>query len=191
MIAIIFHGAYGAPHEHWVPWLKKELEKRGWQVFTPKFPTPEGQNLKNWLKVFEEFEQYLGPETILIGHSLAPAFILTVLEKSKKPALASFLIAGFTGKINDPRFDSINETFVERKFAWEKIKSNCRNFVVFASDNDPYVPGQKTGELADRLDAEFILVRGAGHFNSKAGYFRFPLLLEKILIVTSPSSPIS
>jgi predicted alpha/beta hydrolase family esterase len=35
-------------------------------------------------------------------------------------------------------------------------------------------------ELAKRLDAEFVRLPDAGHFNAKAGYTRFDLLLEKI-----------
>jgi uncharacterized protein len=181
MKAIIIHGAYGNSEENWIPWLKSELEKKGYEVFAPNFPTPEGQSLKNWLKVFEEYEKFLGPDTVLVGHSLAPAFILSVLEKSQNSVLACFFVSGFTGKLNNPKFDKINQSFTEKTFDWKKIKSRCRNFVVFASDNDPYVPGEKTGELADRLDAEFVYIKGAGHFNSKAGYAKFPLLLEKIL----------
>lgn len=56
--AFIIHGVGGHPEENWFPWLKKELEKIGYRVFVPKFPTPEGQTLTNWLKTFEPYEQY-------------------------------------------------------------------------------------------------------------------------------------
>ncbi|MFH0817372.1 MAG: alpha/beta hydrolase [Candidatus Micrarchaeota archaeon] len=188
MRAIIAHGSYGSPDENWIPWLKKELEELGWEVFTPKFPTPKGQNLKNWLKAFKPYSQHLEPETILIGHSLAPAFLLTVIEKSKKPILASFLVSGFIGKLGLPTFDPINRTFAEREFNWKKIKRNCKKFVVFYSDNDPVVPATKTFELANNLEAEKVFVKSAGHFNSKAGYLRFPLLLEKIKALSAQVS---
>jgi len=190
MKAIIIHGSYGSPDENWFPWLKEELEKRGWDVFAPKFPTPKNQSLESWLKAFESYKQYLGPNTILVGHSLGPAFILRILETSKSRAHSCYFVSGWIGKLNLPEFDSINRTFVERDFNWKKIKSKCKKFVVFASTDDPYVPGEKTGGLAEKLGADFIVVRGAGHFNSKAGYSEFPLLLEKILS-TSPSSPTS
>ncbi|MBI5538652.1 MAG: hypothetical protein HY951_01225, partial [Bacteroidia bacterium] len=35
-------------------------------------------------------------------------------------------------------------------------------------------------ELAKHLNAEFIRLPDAGHFNDKAGYAKFGLLLEKI-----------
>ncbi len=188
MRAIIFHGSYGSPEENWIPWLKRELEKLRWEVFAPKFPTPEGQSLENWLKVFKKYEKKLDSHTILIGHSLAPAFILRILELSEKPVHSCYLVSGWIGNLGLPEFDQINRTFVEREFDWKKIKSRCGRFVVFASNNDPYVPGEKTGELADALEAEFILVKGAGHFNAKAGYSNFPLLLKKLTSSSLPSS---
>lgn len=39
-IAFIFHGTAGFPEEDWFPRLKGKLEKRGYQVFVPQFPTP-------------------------------------------------------------------------------------------------------------------------------------------------------
>jgi len=180
MNVIIIHGAYGSPEENWIPWLKRELEKSGSKVFAPKFPTPKNQTLQNWLKVFEKYEKYLNKDTILIGHSLGPAFILRILERLNKPVKASFFIAGFISKLNNPDFDEINKTFLQKKFNWRKIRQNCRNFYILYSDNDPYVPQGEAKKLALNLNVEPILIKNAGHFNKKAGYYNFPLLLKTI-----------
>ncbi len=176
----IIHGAYGHPGENWFPWLKSELEKLGCTVFVPRFPTPEGQTLENWLKIFENYRQYLDENTIFVGHSLGVPFILTILESLEKPIKASFLVAGFVSFLGNPAFDEINKTFVEKNFDWEKIRKNCKKFYIFHSDDDPYVPLEKAKELAENLGVNIILVKGAGHFNEKAGYTRFELLLKKI-----------
>jgi predicted alpha/beta hydrolase family esterase len=42
------------------------------------------------------------------------------------------------------------------------------------------VPLEKAKELAKNLDVNVILVKNAGHFNEKAGYTKFYLILEKI-----------
>lgn len=79
--AFIIHGAFGTPQENWFPWLKNQLESMGLEVYVPQFPTPEGHTLGNWLKVFEDYIEFLNPESIMIGHSMGPAFILNVLEQ--------------------------------------------------------------------------------------------------------------
>ena len=180
MKVIIIHGSFGNPEENWFPWLKEELEKFGWTVSIPSFPTPEGQNLDSWTKTFEETEAGLDEETILVGHSLGPAFILNVLERIDKQVKACFFVSGFLGKLGNPEFDEINRTFTDREFYWKKIKENCPAFFVFHSDNDPYVSLEKAEELAQNLGTEVTIVQGAGHFNENGGYTKFPLLLEKI-----------
>lgn len=139
----IIHGAYGHPQENWFPWLKSKLEKLGCRVFVPKFPTPKNQTLEKWLKIFEKYKQYLNENSILIGHSLGPAFLLNVLEKLNKPVKAAFFVSGFVGLLGNPDFDKINKTFVDKSFNWKRIKQNCKKFYVFHSDNDPYVPLKK------------------------------------------------
>ncbi len=176
---IIVHGAYGSPDENWFPWLKGELEKLGCDVHVPGFPTPEGQTLENWLEVFEDYEKYLDGKTIAVGHSLGPAFLLSVLEKLDHPIKAAFFVAGFVKEIGNPDFDSINRTFY-REFDWGKIRRNCGHFEVIHSDNDPYVPIGRAEELAGRLKVKLQIVKGAGHFNKASGYERFDFLLSEI-----------
>ena len=43
---LLLHGAYGNPDENWFPWVKGELESKGFLVQTPTFSTPENQNLE-------------------------------------------------------------------------------------------------------------------------------------------------
>ena len=94
----IIHGAYGHPGENWFPWLKERLEELGHEVVVPAFPTPEGQTLEKWLKVFSTYQQQVTAESVFIGHSIGPAFILTVLEQLESPVKAGFFVGGFFGE---------------------------------------------------------------------------------------------
>jgi len=47
----------------------------------PEFPTPENQSLQNRLNTFQEYEKYLDENSIIVGHSLGPVFLLNILEK--------------------------------------------------------------------------------------------------------------
>lgn len=176
----IIHGTEGNPERNWFPWLKSELEKLGCKVFVPRFPTPENQNLDNWLNVFEKYKKYLDANSIVVGHSLGPAFLLNVLERTNKPIKAAFFVAGFTGLLGNQRYDELNGTFSDRSFEWKKIKEHCKKFYVINSDDDPYVPLERGSTLAKNLGAEFIIIKNAGHINQEFGYTKFDFLLEKI-----------
>ena len=176
--AFIIHGTYGSPEENWFPWMKKNLELLDYDVIVPKLPTPEGQNLDNWLQVFSNYKDKLNQDSIFIGHSLGASFILTLLETNNVKAV--FLISGFIGPLNNPQFDILNRSFTEKKFDWEIIRKNCNIFFVYHSDNDPYIPVEKAEELAHNLGTTLIVIENAGHFNEKAGYNQFPELLKKI-----------
>jgi len=180
MKAFIIHGTFGHPQENWFPWLKEELEKLGFEVFVPAFPTPEGQSLESWMRAFEEFLPKVDWETIFVAHSIGPAFVLSVLERLEKPVKACFFVSGFVGSLGKREFDEFNDDIAKREFDWSKIRKNCGRFFLFHSDNDPYVPVEKARNLGRLLGARPIIVKGAGHFNEKAGYKEFPLLLEKI-----------
>jgi predicted alpha/beta hydrolase family esterase len=97
--AIIIHGTYGNPDENWFPWLKTELEKIGYQVYAPIFPTPENQNLEAWLKVIGDLHNNIGAKTIFIGHSVGASFILSILESLDLPVRAAFFSFRFFGFI--------------------------------------------------------------------------------------------
>jgi hypothetical protein len=177
---IIIHGSYGNPEENWIPWLKFELEKLGFKVYVPEFPTPENQNLDNWLKVFDGYKKYLDENSIIIGHSLGCAFILNVLERMDVKIKAAFLVAGFIGKLNNAQFDEINKTFSEREFNWNRIRIRCKYFFVYNSDNDPYVPLKKGIDLAERLNGKLKIIENAGHINKEASFSRFEVLFRDV-----------
>jgi uncharacterized protein len=178
--AFIFHGTCGHPLENWFPWMKNELEKIGYKTFVPRFPTPEGQNLGNWLNVFREYEGYTDKDTIFICHSIGCAFGLDILEGLNKKIDKCFLVAGFIGALNLD-VDILNKTIAEKEFNWRKIKKNCPRFIMFQSDDDQKVPMEKAEELKEKLDADLIIIKNAGHFNKAAGYTKFEALKEKII----------
>ena len=105
----IIHGTYGSPQENWFPWLKKELEKLGYTVYVPHFPSPPNHSLTCWSNVFENYKEYLNKDSILIGHSIGCAFILGILERSQ--VAATFFVAGFLKKLSIPEFIELNKTF--------------------------------------------------------------------------------
>lgn len=177
---IIIHGSYGNPNENWFPWLAEEVRTLGHRAEVPSFPTPEGQNLNNWKTAFNKQVGDLTGDMVLVGHSLAPGFILSLLEETIVPIAGTFLVSGFLGKLGLEDFDSINESFVCRDFDWEWIRLNAGKIYIYNSDNDPYVPLTKGKELAKRLGVQLTVINNGGHINDSAGFRSFPQLLEDL-----------
>lgn len=176
----IFHGTEGHPGENWFPWLKQELEKRNCNVFVPQFPSPPvvAAKISEWFGVLKNYGQYINGNTVLIGHSLGGKFALRVLETLEHPIKAAFFVGtpiGVPPVANNER----DNAFTANDFDWDSIKKKARHFVVFQSDDDPYVGLENGKELAEYLGVGLSFVPGAGHFNKSAGYTKFEALCEK------------
>jgi predicted alpha/beta hydrolase family esterase len=176
--AFIFHGTGASREDHWFPWLEEKLQNEGVEVSRPDFPTPEGQELDDWLKVLDEQDIEIDGETVLIGHSLGAVFILNILNRRDADIEAAYLVSAWTGLLPDERFNEWNSTFQDQDFDFEKIRSRCGDFHQFHSASDPYVPLEKAGELAADLGSNLHLVADAAHFNTDSGYTEFPELLD-------------
>lgn len=177
----IFHGTEGYPEENWFPWLKDQLQSMGHAVHVPQFPSPPKvpAKISEWFDVLKNNEQYIDKDTILIGHSLGGIFTLRVLEKLNHPVHAAAFIGTPIGVRPIHNYNR-DDAFSGFSFDWQSIAKKSSNFIVFQSDNDPYVSLGNGEELSKYLGATLSFVPNAGHFNKRAGYTKFDELLEKI-----------
>lgn len=180
----IFHGTEGYPEENWFPWMKKQLEEKGCRVFVPQFPSPPvvPSKISEWFEVLKKYEKDIDEDTILIGHSLGGIFLLRVLEKLNHSVRAAVFVGTPIGEKPIQNYDR-DMSFSGFNFDWEKIKNMAKDFIVYHSDNDPYVGLENGKKLAENLGVDLTFVPNAGHFNAKAGYLEFPDLLEKLGLI--------
>ncbi|PIR03609.1 MAG: hypothetical protein COV59_05470 [Candidatus Magasanikbacteria bacterium CG11_big_fil_rev_8_21_14_0_20_39_34] len=178
--AFIIHGTGGSPEGNWFPWLEQKLEQQGYEVFVPRFPTPEGQSLDAWMQVLETYRDQITEDTIFIAHSLGPALVLAFLETVQVPVYACFFVSSFLNFLEDDFFDSLNKTFVQKEYDFQTIQTSCRHFVLISAQDDPYVPIQYGRSLAKKLNTSLIELKTGGHLNTEFGYSEFPFLWEKI-----------
>ncbi len=183
--ALIIHGTGGNPEGNWFPWLKLELEKAGWSVVAPRFPTPKGQNMGGWLDAFDRAFDGAGPIPVLIGHSLGAAFALRLIEKRDLSPEGLFLVAGFAGAIGNSHYDALNASFLADPFHWEIIRARAGRIFCYFGDNDPYVPLKAGLELADALCTAPTLIKNGGHLNAESGFTKFEKLRGDILSLGS------
>jgi len=166
--AIIVHCWEGYPEYCWYPYIKRELEARGFQVAVPAFPDTENPRLEKWLLMLNEIAGKSDEDLYLIGHSLGCATIMHYLENLQENEKVGgvVFVAGFSD-INDPKlnFEEI-KNFFETPVDLEKIKNKSKNgFIAIQSDDDPYVDLKFVDIFKEKLGAEVIIKHNAKHFS--------------------------
>ncbi len=177
--AFIFHGTSGSPEENWFPWLSYELEINDITTTVPHFPTPEGESIQAWFDVLNNQQAKISAGSLSIGHSKGGMFLLKVLEQLKEPVQTAIFVSAPIG-IKPIRYYEEDKRFSSFDFDWSNIVNKAQEFVVFHSDDDPYVSLDNGRELARLLGCDLTLMPGAGHINKESGFTEFPQILEKI-----------
>ncbi len=76
--------------------------------------------------------------------------------------------------------------FYSLPFDAEAAKKHCDKFVMIFSDNDPFVPMERSLEFAQQLGAKTILERGRGHFTARENVTALPSALKALLRMSDP-----
>jgi predicted alpha/beta hydrolase family esterase len=158
----IIHGWEGNPNLNWFPWLKSELELRGFDVKVPEMPDSNHPEMEAWISHLAGVVGTPDEECYFVGHSLGCITILRYLESLEEGTEVggAVLVAGFSAGLG---IDQISD-FFRTPVNWEMVGSRCKKFVAINSDNDPFVP-LKYGELfREKLGARLI-IKHEGHFS--------------------------
>ncbi|PIN81288.1 hypothetical protein COV13_01690 [Candidatus Woesearchaeota archaeon CG10_big_fil_rev_8_21_14_0_10_32_9] len=178
---LLIHGTNGSPDSHWFPWLKKELESRGYDVLAPQFPVDDNQNFDSWFAEFRRIFSQLDRNLIIVAHSMGVPFALKLIEQNIIPVAGCFMVGGFFEQYEGDEDSEIDSTFVKENFDFETIKKNCKRLFIYASEDDDVVPVKYSKNLSEKLDEDPILFEDAGHFTEGDGYTQFEDLLVDIL----------
>ena len=179
---LLVHGSFGSPFSNWIPYLRKEIENKDLEVYTPDFPTGVGyQNYENWSKLLKNYVEanVINENTIIFAHSIAPIFICKFLVENKIKVKRLIFVCGFNNYLGiDKDYDAVNESMYFDNLA--DVKNYCDDIVCFYSDNDPYVKYEAEKEFADIITENQIMISGGGHLNSESGYTEFTELLKYV-----------
>lgn len=177
--AIILHAMADTPNDYWYPWLKSQLEQKGYEVYAPQLPEADNPSIKVWVPFILENGKFT-EETVIIGHSAGASVVLSLLEELKTKVSQAILVAGFP-------FYPGGDPIVKDLYDWEKIKSNVDEIFFINSDNDPYGHDDEDGrmmlDLAKNDHVIQIVIKGQGHMGTdeyNQPYKEFPLLLRLI-----------
>lgn len=186
----IVHGWGGFPKEGWFPWLKKELEKKHFEVCVPKMPNTNLPKIKSWVNYLSKKVGKVDKNTFFVGHSVGSQTILRYLEKENKKIGGAIFVAPWMqldeNTIAEEGIESVKiaKPWVETPIDFAKVRKTTKNFVAFFSDNDIYVPLENIDIFDLKLHSKIIVVKKQGHFSGCDGVTKCPVLLKELISMT-------
>lgn len=181
----IVHGWEGGPDKDWMPWAKRGLEQKGYNVVLLSMPDPDYPKINAWVEYLRKEVGKPDENTILLGHSMGCQTILRYLETLQEDEKVDrvVLVAGFgqhlTGLTEEEKI--VAGPWVETPIDFEKVKAKANSFVAVFSDNDLYVPYEENSKTyKEKLGTKIILQKGMGHFSEDSGVTELPILLELV-----------
>lgn len=184
--ALILHGKPseeryrnpGAPKPHeanWLPWLGRELGKRGIESSIPAFPRPYFPVYEDWRSLFERF--HVDERTGVVGHSAGAEFILRWTSENPNNHLETLaLIAPYRDEARKYGHFSAYELD-------PGITERIGRIIIFNSLDDSEPIQRNARLLAEVLrGAELIELDGFGHFmfGNNMKTTAFPELLDAL-----------
>jgi predicted alpha/beta hydrolase family esterase len=165
---------------HWYQYAKNEFEKLGLEVIAENMPDPELARKEIWIPFIKE-KLSNDEDAILIGHSSGAAAILKFLEENK--CKLAILVGAYHSDLGDEM--EKKSGYFDTPWKWDKIKNNANKIVIFASQDDPFIPISEPRLIKEKVNAEYHEYKDEGHFGSgNATKKEFPelvLVVKKVL----------
>lgn len=185
---IIVHGWDGSPKKDWLPWLKRESEKRHFLVIAPRMPNPEYPKIRTWIGKLKKIANRPDKNTFFVGHSIGTQAILRYLQalpKRTKIGGAVFVGGWLTLKgLETAEEKRIAKPWLKIPINFRKIKGLGGKYIAIFSDNDYFVPLENRILFRKRLGAKIIMEHEKGHFIRQDGAIKLPSALKSLIKIS-------
>ncbi len=154
----------------WAPWLKAELERRGFETFFETMPDSIIARSDYWLPFLKDHVQ-VGENDVIIGWSSGAVAAMRYAEANK--IRGSILISPCYTDLGDDL--EKQSGYYDAPWQWNKIKENQSEIALIWGDDDPYIPQSEFDTIAAQLLPTRIKIPGGKHFVDR---LEFPELLQ-------------
>jgi uncharacterized protein len=186
----IIHGWDGSPQNSWFPWLKNELEQKGFEVQALSMPHPEKPTIDDWVNHLAEAVGEADDNTFFVGHSIGCQTIMRYVEQLEKSVGGLVFVAGFFRLLYLVTKEEkvIAKPWLEIPMDYDKIKQQAGKIIAIFSDDDPDVDLGDKKLFEKYLNAETIVEHKKGHFSDDAGVMELPSALNSLLKIAEENN---
>lgn len=171
---LLLHWWGWSSNENWFPWLKGELEYKANEVYVPNLPNTNNPILEEQMEYISVYSWDFDEWWYIIGHSLGCQLALKFIEENNIENSTLILVAPSYPLLDlDLKSDilwdkyEILKKYYDIELNFEKINKLNNNFVVFLSDDDPYINMQNAKNYYKNLNnVEFVDFKNKWHFNN-------------------------
>lgn len=183
--AYIIHSWSGNPKSDWYPWLKRELEAKGFKVLVPQMPNTDEPIIEERVSFLQNIIPEVDENTIFIGHSIGCQTIMRYLEllPEKSKVGPVLFVAGWFNldNLEDEETKEIASQWIETPINFKKISRIAPKIKVFLSSNETYGFVKENSKIfKDKLGAKVIILKNKGHFTEDDGVTKIPEILDEL-----------
>lgn len=181
----IIHGWGGTPQEGWLPWLKKELDAKGFDAKVLEMPETNVPRIFNWVPFLAQAVGQVDDQTYFVGHSMGCQAIIRYLEslpEGIKVGGAVFVAGPLKSLVGlEEEEKETGAHWMDSEIDLEKVKSHLPQSVAIFSDNDQFIPPDNIEEYKKSLGSKIIQEHAKDHFSGSDGIDSLPSALEAVL----------
>lgn len=178
----IIHRWEETPEGDWYPWVKNQLEQKGYHVIVPEMPDTDSPKIDTWVSKLSDTVGKLEHTDSFITHSIGAQTVLRYLESQDEKCDKVIMIAPWLELIPESLDDDEKEIarpWIETPIDFTKVNGKANSIIGIFSDNDEYVNYVENQKLFnEKLQYQGVLENGKGHFTKEEGVTELPMVIN-------------
>jgi len=180
----IVHGWGDKPGDHWMPWLKEQLEVSGFSVAATQMPHTDTPVIGEWVSHLNRLVGESGEDAYYVGHSIGCQTIMRHVEQlpTDSTVRGAVFVAPWLVLANlSANEEAIARPWIDTPIDFARVRSRLPEVTAYFSNDDPYVSLDNQALFEQKLGAHTQLLQGRKHIGVESGMTTFPELLATTL----------
>ena len=171
---LILHGWGGSDFPHWQSELASEIAKNYGTVSFPLLDNCHFPSKNRWIKQVKKLLNEFKPD-IVVCHSLANTLWFWLCQEEEMLQIEQLFMVS-------PPSLTTKENTIKTFFPCATPKNiYAKKTHLIVSDNDPWIKMYEAESMAKSINANYTVIKNAGHINADSAYGKWELIENLVL----------